>query len=851
MRDLFSDYSQRLQLEKLVIGLEEPIFIKGIGEFVAKIDSGNGGFNVIHGEDVYQNGGVLVFKTYDKDNELKQVSKKLIQYINVNIGSGKVEQRPVIELDIKFGDKEYEKIPFSVANRTSNQHKVLICKDFIQNQLNALIDVSGKMLSDKGVEVEYIKEGVGNALKKDWEKTKQDAVYGSGVSKAAAKVATTAGGALKLADKALGIIPGYQGVKDKIKSQGGILKSIAAGFQGAGKFTDASMIGAVGKDAEEAKEYDELIKQDKKLIMRKLGASQNDLLIYKLIDYQGKFFKGGDKPTKVEQPRFNKFQECNKAISKLPTEQVQQQVTPATPQAQQAQPVKQVAQTSTSLPVKANTPKTASSAPQPQQQQVESFETKLVNMILNEAAAPVNPNANANVPTAPASSNQVANAVDNSQPPAQENNQPVSKQEELQREYDRISEIYNNNRQKFYVYFIQVSDDIKQQETKYGAEIMALLKKPFPRVVDRFFGLIGEKRLNFNVNSGNQEINTQFIKGLNYLPQSKLSQKIATTFAICFGNLSNRKIWLSDNTISLTSYKLEALDDFISALQSGEDKKIVTTYKKLAFRWKEDPFLKYQKLNLRDDNFDKLNKALSNLDNENSDVNLHLKLVKDDLSDLDNNALQNTAKQSQKIVYAIKTGVVDKQDDLSQGVWDKLVKFQYIPKGISDTENTTEEPDTEDTDEQGEIDNADEQTPEPENQEWEQNPVLKSILQSVSYNDLTDEDKLELAKLVQQRVKDLSGSNSKSGNEAIDNILQSANISYGELSDEDKISIAKLFQQRIKDLQSVAQVKESWQKNPILGNILNQVPYEQIDDNDKSQLIKLIQDRINKLQKAA
>ena len=163
-----SDYSKRLQLEKLVIGLEEPISIKGIGEFVAKIDSGNGGYNVIHGEDVYQNGGVIVFKTYTSDNQLKQVSKKLLQYINVNIGSGKVEQRPVVELDIKFGDEEYQKIPFSVANRTSNQHKVLICKDFVKNQLNALIDVGEKMLSKKGIEVEYITEA-------------DSATYGAGV----------------------------------------------------------------------------------------------------------------------------------------------------------------------------------------------------------------------------------------------------------------------------------------------------------------------------------------------------------------------------------------------------------------------------------------------------------------------------------------------------------------------------------------------------------------------------------------------------------------------------------------------------------------------------------------------
>ena len=41
----------QLQLEKLIVGIEEPIFIKGLGNIVDQVDSGNGGFNVIHGED--------------------------------------------------------------------------------------------------------------------------------------------------------------------------------------------------------------------------------------------------------------------------------------------------------------------------------------------------------------------------------------------------------------------------------------------------------------------------------------------------------------------------------------------------------------------------------------------------------------------------------------------------------------------------------------------------------------------------------------------------------------------------------------------------------------------------------
>ena len=75
----------RLTLEKMVIGVEEPILIKGIGEMIAKVDSGNGGFNVIHGEDFILQGNILNFKTADKDGNSKRVSKKIKDTIDLII----------------------------------------------------------------------------------------------------------------------------------------------------------------------------------------------------------------------------------------------------------------------------------------------------------------------------------------------------------------------------------------------------------------------------------------------------------------------------------------------------------------------------------------------------------------------------------------------------------------------------------------------------------------------------------------------------------------------------------------------------------------------------------------------
>lgn len=148
----------------MVIGLEEPILIKGIGEIIAKIDSGNSGYNVIHGEDLTVQGNILTFKTVNKDGDDRRVSKKIKETINVNIGGGHIQERPVVELDVQFGGQEYKKVLFSVTDRSGNDNKVLISKDFVGKELDALIDVTKNKIADDGVEVEYVSEGIRSTL---------------------------------------------------------------------------------------------------------------------------------------------------------------------------------------------------------------------------------------------------------------------------------------------------------------------------------------------------------------------------------------------------------------------------------------------------------------------------------------------------------------------------------------------------------------------------------------------------------------------------------------------------------------------------------------------------------------
>jgi|TARA_R110002020_G_scaffold137450_3_gene306702 hypothetical protein len=137
--------------EKAVLGLIEFFDVDGIGKIPSKLDSGNGAYNVIHGEDIQIQGNKVMFKTVNN----KHLMKDKVDDITINVGAGHTEERPVVNFDLKIGNKEYKDIPFSVGNRTSNLFKILVSKDFIEKELDALIDVSKENIAHKDIEANY------------------------------------------------------------------------------------------------------------------------------------------------------------------------------------------------------------------------------------------------------------------------------------------------------------------------------------------------------------------------------------------------------------------------------------------------------------------------------------------------------------------------------------------------------------------------------------------------------------------------------------------------------------------------------------------------------------------------
>lgn len=141
-------------VEKNVLGLEEFMEISGVGKFRAKLDTGNGAFCVLHGVDIKVSGNMVSFVT-DVDGTPKRVKRPIIDTITINVGAGNKEERPVVNFDIKIGSMVFRDVPFSIGDRSDNTHKVLVGKDFIHDELDALIDVGLTYAADKGLVADY------------------------------------------------------------------------------------------------------------------------------------------------------------------------------------------------------------------------------------------------------------------------------------------------------------------------------------------------------------------------------------------------------------------------------------------------------------------------------------------------------------------------------------------------------------------------------------------------------------------------------------------------------------------------------------------------------------------------
>ena len=138
-------------IEKQVFGLIEFFDLDGVGKIPAKLDSGNGAYNVLHGVDIQTQGNKVFFRTENGKTLLKDKRGE----ITINVGAGNMEDRPVVEFDFTIGNKQFTNIPFTLSDRSTNLYKILVSKEFIEDELDALIDVSQENIADEDLDAQY------------------------------------------------------------------------------------------------------------------------------------------------------------------------------------------------------------------------------------------------------------------------------------------------------------------------------------------------------------------------------------------------------------------------------------------------------------------------------------------------------------------------------------------------------------------------------------------------------------------------------------------------------------------------------------------------------------------------
>ena len=118
-------------------GWEEIVTVKPFGDLIAKFDTGNARYSVIHAEDVKVNGKKITFTHGDKTITTKLVGDY------VSITGGGEDKRYLVDLDFEFAGSSYGKITFGLDNRDDFNTDVLLNRKTMR-MLNVMINPQRK-----------------------------------------------------------------------------------------------------------------------------------------------------------------------------------------------------------------------------------------------------------------------------------------------------------------------------------------------------------------------------------------------------------------------------------------------------------------------------------------------------------------------------------------------------------------------------------------------------------------------------------------------------------------------------------------------------------------------------------
>ena len=113
--------------ERVEAGFREIIEVEGVGEFVAKFDTGNGSKSCsMHVDEITIDGDTCEWKLKGKTYK-----NKIVGYSKTEVGN-KIEERPIVNLDIIFAGKTFEEVPVSPVDRSMKSTPFLINRKFME-----------------------------------------------------------------------------------------------------------------------------------------------------------------------------------------------------------------------------------------------------------------------------------------------------------------------------------------------------------------------------------------------------------------------------------------------------------------------------------------------------------------------------------------------------------------------------------------------------------------------------------------------------------------------------------------------------------------------------------------------
>ena len=119
------------------VAVVEEIKVNG-EDFLAKVDTGNSGYNSVHATDIKINekNHTVTFKF----NGEKEMTKPIQSRIRLRHGSSKEEAvRPTVLFDVVFNNREFKNVKFSLADRSHMNYKVLLGLRFLV-QAGVIVD---------------------------------------------------------------------------------------------------------------------------------------------------------------------------------------------------------------------------------------------------------------------------------------------------------------------------------------------------------------------------------------------------------------------------------------------------------------------------------------------------------------------------------------------------------------------------------------------------------------------------------------------------------------------------------------------------------------------------------------